>query len=86
MVFKQQGGAQAPSGHFSDLFNLKSKLCLSSEVSANPVQSSMKAEQSPQTGLKEGTPQLGFGQSYTKAPSGDRSSPPIQYAAVKTHN
>lgn len=46
----------------SDLFNFKSKLCLPSEVSANPVQSSVKAEQSPQTELKESTPQLGFGQ------------------------
>lgn len=46
----------------------------------------MKAEQSPQTELKEGTPQPEFGQNYTNAPNGDKSSPPTQYAAVKTHN
>lgn len=35
----------------------------------------MKAEQSPQTELKEGTPQLEFGQSYINIPNEDKSSP-----------
>lgn len=69
----------------SDLFSFKSELCLSSEASANPGQSSVKAKQSSQTELK-GTLQFEFGQSYTNAPHGDKSSPPTQYAALKTQN